>query len=190
MLRRVTCGLPPLPVAAIKPRPLWAEFQTKVRVIRELTHFIGGRHVSGTSGRFGNVFNPATGEIQARVPFANREEMQSAVESAKNAFAEWSRVNPQRRARVLFAFKALVEKNMDELAHLLSSQHGKVIADSKGDIQRGREVIEFACGIPHLIKGEYSEGAGPRIDTYSMRQPTGVVAVITPFNFPTMIPMW
>jgi malonate-semialdehyde dehydrogenase (acetylating)/methylmalonate-semialdehyde dehydrogenase len=158
--------------------------------LRELTHFIGGRQVRGASGRFGDVFNPATGEVQARVPFASRAELRSAVEAAKKAFPEWSRVNPQRRARVMFGFKALVEKNMDELAHLLSSEHGKVLADSKGDIQRGLEVIEFACGIPHLMKGEYTEGAGPGIDIYSMRLPIGVVAGITPFNFPAMIPMW
>jgi malonate-semialdehyde dehydrogenase (acetylating)/methylmalonate-semialdehyde dehydrogenase len=158
--------------------------------MRELTHFIGGRHVSGTFGRSGDVFNPATGEVQAHVPFASRADMRSAVEAAKKAFPEWSRVNPQRRARVMFNFKALVERNMEELARLLSNEHGKVIADSKGDIQRGLEVIEFVCGIPHLLKGEYTEGAGPGIDIYSMRQPLGVVAGITPFNFPAMIPMW
>jgi len=158
--------------------------------MKEFTHFIAGRHVTGTSGRFGNVFNPATGEIQGKVPLASRGEMRAAVEAAANAFPQWSAINPQRRARVMFNFKALVEKHMDELAHILSSEHGKVIADSKGDIQRGLEVIEFACGIPHLTKGEYTEGAGPGIDIYSMRQPLGVVAGITPFNFPAMIPMW
>src|SRR5271170_272578 len=158
--------------------------------MRELSHFIAGRAVPGQSGRFGDVFNPATGEVEARAPFASRAEMRKAVESALKAFPEWSSVNPQRPARVLFNFKALVEKNMDELAHMLSREHGKVIADSKGDIQRGLEVIEFACGIPHLQKGEYTEGAGPGIDIYSMRQPLGVVAGITPFNFPAMIPMW
>jgi malonate-semialdehyde dehydrogenase (acetylating)/methylmalonate-semialdehyde dehydrogenase len=116
--------------------------------------------------------------------------MRKAVEAAKKVFPEWSAVNPQRRARVMFNFKQLVEKNMDELAHLLSAEHGKVLADSRGDVQRGLEVIEFACGIPHLQKGEYTEGAGPGIDIYSMRQPLGVVAGITPFNFPAMIPMW
>jgi malonate-semialdehyde dehydrogenase (acetylating) / methylmalonate-semialdehyde dehydrogenase len=158
--------------------------------MKEYSHFVAGRAVAGTSGRFGDVFNPATGEVQARAPFASRAEMRKAVEAAAKAFPEWSSINPQRRARVLFNFKALVEKNMDELAHLLSSEHGKVIADSKGDIQRGIEVIEFACGIPHLQKGEYTEGAGPGIDIYSLRQPLGVVAGITPFNFPAMIPMW
>src|SRR5215471_16100250 len=158
--------------------------------MKEFGHFVGGKLQPGQSGRFGDVFNPATGEIQAKVAFASRAEVRSAVETARRAFGEWSTVNPQRRARVLFNFKALVEKNMDVLAHLLSAEHGKVIADSKGDIQRGLEVIEFACGIPHLQKGEYTEGAGPGIDIYSMRQPLGVVAGITPFNFPAMIPMW
>jgi len=158
--------------------------------MRELKHFVAGTTKKGTSGRYGDVFDPATGEVQARVPFASRGEVREAVEVAKRAFSEWSAVNPQRRARVMFNFKALVEKNMDELARLLSSEHGKVLADSKGDIQRGLEVIEFACGIPHLQKGEYTEGAGPGIDIYSMRQPLGVVAGITPFNFPAMIPMW
>ena len=153
-------------------------------------HFVGGKHVPGTSGRFGDIYNPATGEVQARVSFATRAEMRKAVENAQKAFFDWSAVNPQRRARVMFNFKALVEKNMDALALMLSNEHGKVIADSRGDIQRGLEVIEFACGIPHLMKGEYTEGAGPSIDIYSMRQPLGVVAGITPFNFPAMIPMW
>src|SRR6201996_7917628 len=145
--------------------------------MKELSHFIAGQHVKGTSGRFGDVFNPATGEVQAKVAFASRAEMRKAVESALNVFPEWSSVNPQRRARVMFNFKGLVEKHMDELAHLLSAEHGKVLADSRGDVQRGLEVIEFACGIPHLQKGEYTEGAGPGIDIYSMRQPLGVVAV-------------
>src|SRR5205814_1204659 len=158
--------------------------------MKELDHFIAGQHVKGTSGRFGEVFNPATGEVQAKVAFASRAEIRKAVEVALRAFPEWSSVNPQRRARVMFNFKALVEENMDELARMLSSEHGKVLADSRGDVQRGLEVIEFACGIPHLMKGEYTEGAGPGIDIYSMRQPLGVVAGITPFNFPAMIPMW
>jgi malonate-semialdehyde dehydrogenase (acetylating)/methylmalonate-semialdehyde dehydrogenase len=159
-------------------------------MVRELTHFVAGRHVKGTSGRFGDVYNPATGEVQAKTPLASTAEMRAAVEAALKAFPEWSAQNPQKRARVMFNFKALVEKNMDELAAMLSAEHGKVIADSKGDIQRGLEVIEFACGIPHLMKGEYTESAGTGIDVYSMRQPLGVVAGITPFNFPAMIPMW
>jgi malonate-semialdehyde dehydrogenase (acetylating) / methylmalonate-semialdehyde dehydrogenase len=158
--------------------------------MRHMTHFIAGVPAAGTSGRFGDVFNPATGEIQARVPLASAAEVRAAIASAAMAFPEWSAQNPQKRARVMFAFKALVEKNMDSLARMLSDEHGKVIADSKGDIQRGLEVIEFACGIPHLLKGEYTENAGTGIDVYSMRQPLGVVAGITPFNFPAMIPMW
>src|SRR6201996_1202213 len=158
--------------------------------MKELSHFIAGQHVKGTSGRFGDVFNPSTGEVQARVQLATTAEMRKAVDAALKVFPEWSAVNPQRRARVMFNFKSLVEKNMDQLARMLSDEHGKVIADAKGDVQRGLEVIEFACGIPHLQKGEYTEGAGPGIDIYSMRQPLGVVAGITPFNFPAMIPMW
>ena len=156
----------------------------------ELTHFIGGAHVQGKSGRFLDVTNPNTGEVTARTPLATAAELRGAVEVAAKAFPEWAATNPQRRARVMFEFKRLLEANMNELAEMLSSEHGKVIADSKGDVQRGLEVIEFACGIPHLMKGEYTEGAGPGIDMYSMRQPLGVVAGITPFNFPAMIPMW
>src|SRR5690348_1840671 len=159
-------------------------------MVRELTHFIAGKHVKGTSGRFLDVYNPSTGEIQARTPLATTAEMRSAVEAAQRVFPEWAAQNPQKRARVMFNFKALVEKHMDELAHMLSAEHGKVIADSRGDVQRGLEVIEFACGIPHLMKGEYTESAGTGIDVYSMRQPLGVVAGITPFNFPAMIPLW
>ncbi len=158
--------------------------------MRDIHHFINGQSVTGTSGRFGDVFNPNTGEVQARVQLATEAEMDRAVQAAQAAFEGWSSVNPQRRARVMFEFKRLVEARMDELAELLSSEHGKVIADSKGDVQRGLEVIEFACGIPHAVKGEYTWGAGPGIDVYSMRQPLGVVAGITPFNFPAMIPMW
>ncbi|HMM13906.1 MAG TPA: CoA-acylating methylmalonate-semialdehyde dehydrogenase [Parvibaculum sp.] len=157
---------------------------------KELTHFIGGKHVRGTSGRFLDVTNPNTGEITARTPLASAGELHAAVEVAAKAFPGWAATNPQRRARVMFEFKRLVEANMDELAAMLSAEHGKVLADSRGDVQRGIEVIEFACGIPHLQKGEFTEGAGPGIDMYSMRQPLGVVAGITPFNFPAMIPMW
>jgi malonate-semialdehyde dehydrogenase (acetylating)/methylmalonate-semialdehyde dehydrogenase len=157
---------------------------------KDLTHFIGGAHVPGKSGRFLDVTNPNTGEVTARTPLASAAELRSAVEVTAKAFPDWAATNPQRRARVMFEFKRLLEANMDELAHMLSAEHGKVIADSKGDIQRGLEVIEFACGIPHLMKGEFTEGAGPGIDMYSMRQPLGVCAGITPFNFPAMIPMW
>jgi malonate-semialdehyde dehydrogenase (acetylating)/methylmalonate-semialdehyde dehydrogenase len=158
--------------------------------MRDIQHFVNGQTLVGTSGRFGDVFNPNTGEVQARVSLATPAELDAAVQVALQAHQGWSATNPQRRARVMFEFKRLVEANMQDLAELLSSEHGKVIADSKGDIQRGLEVIEFACGIPHALKGEYTEGAGPGIDVYSMRQSLGVVAGITPFNFPAMIPMW
>ncbi|MFN3229024.1 MAG: CoA-acylating methylmalonate-semialdehyde dehydrogenase [Asticcacaulis sp.] len=158
--------------------------------MRQINHFIGGQSVTGTSGRFSDVFNPNTGAVQAKVQLATTAELNAAVADARAAFDGWSAVNPQRRARVMFEFKRLVEANMNDLAEMLSAEHGKVIADSKGDIQRGLEVIEFACGIPHVLKGEYTYGAGPGIDVYSMRQPLGVVAGITPFNFPAMIPMW
>jgi len=158
--------------------------------MRDIRHFVNGQSLEGASGRFGDVFNPNTGEVQARVQLATAAELDAAVQVALKAHEGWSATNPQRRARVMFEFKRLVEANMQDLAELLSSEHGKVIADSKGDIQRGLEVIEFACGIPHALKGEYTEGAGPGIDVYSMRQSLGVVAGITPFNFPAMIPMW
>ena len=156
----------------------------------ELTHYIGGEHVKGRSGRFADVFNPATGEVQARVPLANADEMAHAVEVAAAAQPKWAAVNPQRRARVMMKFVDLVGQNMDELATLLSIEHGKTVPDARGDIQRGVEVIEFTTGIPHLLKGEFTEGAGAGIDVHSVRQPLGVVAGITPFNFPAMIPLW
>jgi malonate-semialdehyde dehydrogenase (acetylating)/methylmalonate-semialdehyde dehydrogenase len=158
--------------------------------MRQIHHFIDGKAQAGSGARFGDVFNPNTGEIQAQVALADIAEMDAAVQIAARAQVGWAATNPQRRARVMFEFKRLVEARMDELAALLSSEHGKVIADSRGDVQRGLEVIEFACGIPHILKGEYTEGAGPGIDVYSMRQPLGVCAGITPFNFPGMIPMW
>jgi malonate-semialdehyde dehydrogenase (acetylating)/methylmalonate-semialdehyde dehydrogenase len=158
--------------------------------MRDIQHFVNAAPVSGRSGRFGDVFNPNTGEVQARVALATAEELDAAVRAAAAAQPGWAAVNPQRRARVMFEFKRIVEARLDELAELLSCEHGKVIADSKGDFQRGLEVIEFAAGIPHLLKGEYTEGAGPGIDAYSLRQPLGVVAGISPFNFPAMIPMW
>ncbi|MCR5869359.1 MULTISPECIES: CoA-acylating methylmalonate-semialdehyde dehydrogenase [unclassified Sphingomonas] len=158
--------------------------------MREIIHFIGGSASAGTGTRRSDVFDPNSGAVQAQVTLGSPADLDAAMAKALAAQPAWAATNPQRRARVMFAFKALVEKHMDELAHLLSSEHGKVIADSKGDIQRGLEVIEFACGIPHVLKGEYTQGAGPGIDVYSMRQPLGVVAGITPFNFPAMIPMW
>jgi malonate-semialdehyde dehydrogenase (acetylating)/methylmalonate-semialdehyde dehydrogenase len=158
--------------------------------MRDLTHFIGGQAVAGTSGAFGDVFDPNTGEVQARVPLASEAEVQAASASAEAAQPGWAAFNPQRRARVLMKFLELIQKEMTSLARLLSSEHGKTLPDARGDIQRGIEVIEFACGIPHLLKGEFSDSAGTGIDVYSMRQPLGVVAAITPFNFPAMIPLW
>ncbi|MFV3127190.1 CoA-acylating methylmalonate-semialdehyde dehydrogenase [Niveispirillum sp. KHB5.9] len=158
--------------------------------MREISHFIDGQRVPGRSGRYADVFDPNSGQVQARVALASDGELDTAIASASRAQPAWAALNPQRRARVMFNFKHLLEKHLDELAHLLSCEHGKVIADAKGDIQRGLEVIEFVCGIPHLLKGDYTQGAGPGIDVYSMRQPLGVVAGITPFNFPAMIPLW
>jgi malonate-semialdehyde dehydrogenase (acetylating)/methylmalonate-semialdehyde dehydrogenase len=157
--------------------------------MRDITHFVNGQTLAG-GDRWGEVFNPNTGEVQARAALGDAALVDAAVQAAVKAQIGWAATNPQRRARVMFDYKRLVEARMDELAALLSSEHGKVLADSRGDIQRGLEVIEFACGVPHLMKGEYTEGAGPGIDVYSMRQPLGVCAGITPFNFPAMIPMW
>lgn len=158
--------------------------------MREIGHFVGGEEVKGASGRYGDVFDPNTGAVQARLAMAKRSEVEHAIAVAEAAQPAWAATNPQRRARVLFKFLDLVQNEFDSLAKLLSSEHGKTIADARGDIQRGLEVVEFACGIPHLLKGEFTEGAGPGIDLFSMRQPLGVVAGITPFNFPAMIPMW
>jgi malonate-semialdehyde dehydrogenase (acetylating) / methylmalonate-semialdehyde dehydrogenase len=158
--------------------------------MHDIGHFIGGKHVPGKSGRFSDIYQPMTGDVVARVALANAGELRAAVENASAAQSAWAATNPQRRARVLMNFLSLVAREMDALAELLAHEHGKTIADAKGDIQRGVEVVEFACGIPHLMKGEYTDGAGPGIDIYSMRQALGVVAGITPFNFPAMIPMW
>jgi malonate-semialdehyde dehydrogenase (acetylating)/methylmalonate-semialdehyde dehydrogenase len=157
--------------------------------MRDIDHFIVGGPASSAT-RYGDVFDPNSGQVQARVAFGDQAVLDRAVTAAQAAQPAWAATNPQRRARVMFRFKELVEANMDSLAHMLSSEHGKVIADAKGDIQRGLEVVEFACGIPHMLKGEYTQGAGPGIDVYSMRQPLGIGAGITPFNFPAMIPMW
>ncbi len=160
-----------------------------------IPHFINGARAdtigdASASGRFADVFNPSTGQVQAQVPLASADEVAAAVAVASVAQREWASWNPQRRARVLMRFVDLVNENIDELATRLSLEHGKTLADAKGDVQRGIEVIEFSVGIPHLLKGEYTEGAGTGIDVYSMRQPLGVVAGITPFNFPAMIPLW
>src|SRR5690242_3776320 len=157
--------------------------------MRVISHFLGGAaYASGD--RHGDVFDPNNGGVQANVQLGTAADLERAVSIANGALPAWMATNPQRRARVMFNFKALVEANMEDLAHLLSSEHGKVVADARGDIQRGLEVIEFACGIPHALKGEFTLGAGPGIDVFSLRQPLGIAAGITPFNFPAMIPMW
>jgi malonate-semialdehyde dehydrogenase (acetylating)/methylmalonate-semialdehyde dehydrogenase len=156
----------------------------------DLTHFVSGKRSTGTSGRFGDVAWPMTGEVVARVPLASAAEVRAAVVAAKAAQPAWGSVNPQRRARVMMRFADLIQRDMERIADVLAREHGKTIADAKGDIQRGLEVVEFVTGVPHLMKGEFTEGAGPGIDIYSMRQPLGVVAGITPFNFPAMIPLW
>ncbi|MBT8454721.1 MAG: CoA-acylating methylmalonate-semialdehyde dehydrogenase [Rhodobacteraceae bacterium] len=158
--------------------------------MEELTHYINGARVAGASGRFADVFNPATGEVQARVPLASKDELDAAVAKAAAAQPAWAATNPQRRARVLMEFVRLLNRDMDKLAEALSREHGKTLPDAAGDVQRGLEVVEFCIGAPHLLKGEYTDSAGPGIDMYSMRQALGVVAGITPFNFPAMIPMW
>ncbi|MFZ4299856.1 CoA-acylating methylmalonate-semialdehyde dehydrogenase [Streptomyces cinereoruber] len=159
-------------------------------MVRELTHFIGGKHTAGTSGLFGDVYDPNTGTVQARVPLAGRADTEHAIADAVAAQREWGAWNPQRRARVLLRFLQLVEDERDALARLLSAEHGKTVADAHGDLQRGLEVVEFAAGIPHLLKGEFTDNAGTGIDVHSLRSPLGVVAGITPFNFPAMIPLW
>ena len=158
--------------------------------VREITHWIGGKKVSGSSGRFGDVYNPATGKVQAKVPLANGAELEKAVAAAKAAFPAWAAQPPLRRARVMFRFRELFEQNLEKFAEIITSEHGKVFSDAKGEATRGLEVVEFATGIPHLLKGEYSENVGSDVDSWSLRQPLGVVAGITPFNFPAMVPMW
>ncbi|MCY4007750.1 MAG: CoA-acylating methylmalonate-semialdehyde dehydrogenase [Rhodobacteraceae bacterium] len=158
--------------------------------MNQLSHFIDGQNVTGNSGRFGDIFNPATGEVQAHVPFASESEVDDAVQSAGQAQVSWAGTNPQRRARVMMEFVRLLQRDMDKLAATLSREHGKTLADARGDVQRGLEVAEFCIGTPHLLKGEFTASAGSGIDMYSMRQPIGVAAGITPFNFPAMIPIW
>ena len=158
--------------------------------MRSLHHHIGGRTVEGRSGRQGPVFDPATGEQSATVAYASAEETRGAIAVAAEAFPEWAATPPLRRARVMFRFKELVEANIGELAALVTAEHGKTLSDAKGSITRGVEVVEFACGIPHLLKGEYSDSVGSGVDSWSLRQPLGVCAGITPFNFPAMVPMW
>jgi len=155
-----------------------------------LSHWINGQSVASCSGRTGNLFNPAIGEKIAEVSFASVDEVAQAVAAAKAASTEWASTPAIRRARMIFKFKELIEANMNEFAQIVTREHGKVLSDAMGSITRGLEVVEFACGIPHLVKGEFSEAVGTGVDSYSMRQPLGVVAGITPFNFPAMVPMW
>ena len=156
----------------------------------ELYHFIDGAHVKGTSGRFSDVFNPATGDVQSQLPMASVAETEDAIARAAAAQPKWGAMNPQRRARVMMAMVGLMNRDMDKLAEALSREHGKTLPDAKGDLQRGLEVIEYCIGAPQMLKGEYTDDAGPGIDMYSMRQPLGVVAAIMPFNFPAMMPLW
>ncbi|NNE88119.1 MAG: CoA-acylating methylmalonate-semialdehyde dehydrogenase [Silicimonas sp.] len=158
--------------------------------MEEITNFIDGKRIKGTSGRFSDVFNPATGEVQAKVPLATKAEVDDAIARAAAAQPAWGATNPQRRARVMMKFGALINENMDKLAEAVSREHGKTLPDARGDVQRGLEVVEFCMGAPNMLKGEYTDNGGPGIDLYSMRQPLGVVAGITPFNFPAMIPLW
>ena len=155
-----------------------------------LSHFIGGRGEAGTSGRFGEVFNPATGQVTGHVPLASRPDVEAAITAAQTAFPGWAATTPLNRARVMFKFKDLLERNADAIAHAITREHGKVFSDARGELTRGIEVVEFACGIPHLLKGEHSMNVGTGVDSYSEYSPLGVVAGITPFNFPCMVPMW
>ena len=157
---------------------------------KELSHFIDGRRIAGKSGRFADVYNPATGEVTARAPLADAAEVQVAVAAAARAFPAWAAVPPARRAQVLFRLRELIRQHTDDLAALLSAEHGKTLADAKGELARGLEVVEYACGIPQLLKGEYSDQVATAVDAFSFRQPLGVCAGITPFNFPAMVPMW
>lgn len=166
-----------------------ASAQSNLASVPTVPHWIGGKAVA-TQGRSGDVYNPSTGLVTARVPFASAEELDQCVQVARAAFPGWANTPPLRRARVLFKFRQLLEAASDELAHAISAEHGKTVSDARGEVVRGLEVVEFACGIPDLIKGEYNENVGTGVDAYSIRQPLGVVAGITPFNFPAMVPLW
>ncbi len=156
----------------------------------KISHFVNGNRVAGTAERFGEVFNPATGNRTGRVCFATAREVALAVDAAVSAFPKWSGTPPVNRARVMFRFRSLVERDLEALAALITSEHGKVLSDARGEVARGLEVVEFACGIPHLLTGEFSEAVSAGMDSWAIRQPLGVCAGITPFNFPAMVPMW
>ena len=155
-----------------------------------IDHFVGGERVGPSGNRFGDVFDPSTGAVQARVPLASDTEVDAAVAAAGAAFPEWAATAPPARARILFRFQMLLRDHMDEIARIVSSEHGKTLDDARGSVTRGIEVVEFACGIPQLLKGEHNESVASGIDSFSFRQPLGVCAGITPFNFPAMVPMW
>ena len=155
-----------------------------------IQHFVNGKLEKGFSNRKGKVYNPATGEQASEVILGSNKDLDNAVTIAKKAFETWSLKPPLQRARIMFKFKELIEKNSDELTKLIVSEHGKVYDDAKGSLTRGIEVVEFACGIPQVLKGEFTENVGTDVDSWSMRQPLGVCAGITPFNFPAMVPMW
>ena len=158
--------------------------------MRSISHFVGGKEVAGTSGRFADVYNPATGEVQAKVALASKAELDGAVKAALAAFPGWANTPPLTRARIMFKFKQICEDNADKLAMAITQEHGKVLSDAKGELTRGLEVVEFVCGAPQLLKGEFCENVGTNVDSWAIRQPLGVVAGITPFNFPAMVPMW
>jgi malonate-semialdehyde dehydrogenase (acetylating)/methylmalonate-semialdehyde dehydrogenase len=157
---------------------------------RQLRHYVGGRFVEGTSGRAGDIFNPATGEVIAQTPFAAPAEVTGAVNAAREAFPQWSRTPALRRARVMFRLLRLLERDARKIASAITAEHGKILSDAEGEVQRGMEVVEFACGIPTMLSGDFSDNVAAGVDSYSLRQPLGVVAGITPFNFPAMVPMW
>ncbi len=193
MPKAITLGLTALPMLReptfIEEEDMSETDQSEARV-RALTHVINGRAIEGTSDRFGDVFNPALGRVSARVPLASVAEVDAAVLAAKAAFPAWSETAPIKRARVLFKFKELLDRHHDELAELITREHGKVFSDAKGEVMRGIEVVEFACGIPNLLKTDFTDQIGGGIDNWNLRQPLGVVAGITPFNFPMMVPCW
>jgi len=159
-------------------------------MFKKITHFVNGKEMPGKSGRLGKVYNPATGEATGQVPFANQKEVNFTIEIAENAFSEWAQTPPLQRARVLFRFRELIEKQLDDIAKIITSEHGKIFSDAKGSVLRGLEVVEFACGIPQLLKGDFTENISKGIDSYSIRQPLGVCVGISPFNFPAMVPLW
>jgi malonate-semialdehyde dehydrogenase (acetylating) / methylmalonate-semialdehyde dehydrogenase len=177
-------------MSSVTASPITASLKLSDADLPRLTHWISGARLEGASGRFGDVFHPASGQVQSRVPLANANEVDQAVAAAAAAFPEWAAQPPLRRARVMFRFREIFEQRLEEIAVLINREHGKVLSDARGEATRGLEVVEFATGIPQLLKGEYTEQAGVGIDSWSMRQPLGVVAGITPFNFPAMVPMW